>query len=93
MITKSLYRHFMSYDVRSSLNKYEMMNQPCLTETSFEKCNSKSKKRIKTKRNSSISKMANQGNFIAYNLYLGKPLNIKQSMVSKQKITYGGVQN
>lgn len=55
-------QHFMSYDVRSSLNKYELINNPWFTEASFEKSNSKSKKKLKTKRNSSIIKAANQGN-------------------------------
>ena len=51
-------QHFMSYDVRSSLNKYELMNPPNLNQSSMDKGNpNKSKKKMKAKRNSSISKM------------------------------------
>jgi hypothetical protein len=39
-------QHFMSYDVRSSLNKYELVNQPNLIDTSMDKGNSKSKKKM-----------------------------------------------
>lgn len=52
-------QHFMSYDVRSSLNKYELINQPNLIETSMDKVIIKTKKKMKAKRNSSISKMPN----------------------------------
>lgn len=54
-------QHFMSYDVRSSLNKYELMNQPCLVDTSMDKSVSKDKKRMKGKRNSSITKIHDNG--------------------------------
>lgn len=51
-------QHFMSYDVRSSLNKYELMNQPCMIDSSVDYLVMKNKhnKKMKTKRNSSISK-------------------------------------
>lgn len=55
---------FMSYDLGSSLNKYDSLNQPCLTESSNDRSFTKSKKRMKTKRNSSITKMPVQGKFI-----------------------------
>lgn len=54
--------HFQSYDVRSSLNKYELMNPPCLIENSMDRGVAKGKKKMKAKRNSSISKMPNNKN-------------------------------
>lgn len=54
--------HFMSYDMRSSLNKYDIINHPCLTETSMDSSMRKAKKRMKNKRNSSITKFHNPGN-------------------------------
>ena len=51
-------QQFISQDVRSSLNKYEMMNHSSLGNTTFDTSMSKSNKRkIKAKRNSSISKI------------------------------------
>jgi hypothetical protein len=52
-------QHFKSYDVRSSLNKYELVNPHGLMDTSLDKGLNKSKKKMKAKRNSSISKMPN----------------------------------
>lgn len=53
----------MSYDIRSSFSKNEGINHHSFGEASFDTSFSKpSKRRIKAKRNSSISKMSNQSN-------------------------------
>lgn len=48
--------HFKSYDVRSSLNKYELVHPQGVIDMSMDKAMRKSTKKMKSKRHSSISK-------------------------------------
>ena len=48
--------HFKSYDVRSSLNKYELIHPQGIVDMSMDKVMRKSTKKMKSKRHSSISK-------------------------------------
>lgn len=52
--------HFMSYDGHSSLSRYELIHPPSAMDISMDRINKK--KKIKAKRNSSISKMLKMRN-------------------------------
>ena len=58
-------QHFMSYDLRNSLNKNEIFKHHSFGEASFDaSVNKSTKRRIKAKRNSSITKVNNPSNII-----------------------------
>lgn len=55
--------HFKSYDVRSSLNKYDLAHPQSAVDMSVDKVMRKSKKKMRSKRNSSIFKNGKEGTF------------------------------